>query len=280
MKYSLSMNDDLGLKIDCIKRNLESYLIVKKRKTFLDSQIEESFDLYELEPEELNSLMDLENESLQSFSEKYEMQPLGDNEEVISIYLYNGLDVVQSIGKPILVYVFEAGKPGYVKEISDTREALQKIVEGELEYVSVGREDLVLVCNETSMLDNLPKNRGLHGTFLIKGTENGYSASLTDKQIQEIRNEFDKKEHNNSKSKYLKEYFDTHEIPRKLFTYKVGDTMFYYGSEVIIDFLLQQEDERKIEMIESEIKNIEKHNKDIYKYLESVGLSLARQRVR
>lgn len=281
MKLLLSAEDDLRLKMDShIDRNLENYLIVQKRRKVLDSNYKDTFESYKLSTSEIELLSTtMKDESIDSFCEKYPLKPTEKGEEVILISLYDGFDVSTSIGKPVLVYVFEAGKSGYVQEIHDTREAMKELVEGEIEYVSVGRNDLVLICNENGMLENLPKHRGLHGTFLIKGLSNGFSASLTKEQIKDIRNEFDKKENNTSKSPYLKNFFDTHTIPREVFNYTIDSTVLYIGTEIIIDYLLQQENERALEMIELQIKNIEKNNGDIYQYLESIGRDLAKQRV-
>lgn len=281
MELLLNAEDDLSLKLDAnVKRNLEYYLIVKKRKNLSGSYYKESYYSYNLNPTEIDILLkNMKYENITSFCETYQVKPTEEGEEIIVISLYEGFDVHTSIGKPLLVYVFEAGKPGYVQEIIDTREALKEIVEGEIEYVYVGRDDLVLICNETGMLDNLPKHRGIHGTFLIRGVSNGFPASLTEKQIKEIRDEFDKKENYKSKSSYLKNYFDTHSIPRKVFNYTIDSTVLYIGTEIIIEFILQQENERALEMIELQIKNIEKNNEDIYEYLESIGRDLAKQRV-
>jgi hypothetical protein len=85
------------------------------------------------------------------------------------------------------IVVYEPNKKKKtVKEIDNTLEAMQEVVGGYIELVKLGRQDIVLVCNEEGRVLGLPKNRGFYGTFLFVGNTPPDFTSLTDEQLDFI----------------------------------------------------------------------------------------------
>ena len=87
----------------------------------------------------------------------------------------------------------KVGEEPEVMNIENTLEAKQKLVDGWIEVVSV-TEDILLVCNEEGKLDNLPPNLlfdydYIAGDCFFIGDdyENGDFKSLTDEQIEEVK---------------------------------------------------------------------------------------------
>jgi len=66
----------------------------------------------------------------------------------------------------IKVYVKRPGEPARPRVIPNTLEALQKIVGGYIETVSV-TTDLVIICNEEGRLINLPYNCEFYGVDFV-----------------------------------------------------------------------------------------------------------------
>ena len=60
----------------------------------------------------------------------------------------------------------EPGKSGEVREIENTLEALQKIVGGYIETVTL-LSDLVIICNEEGRILNLPYNCNICGVEFV-----------------------------------------------------------------------------------------------------------------
>lgn len=102
----------------------------------------------------------------------------------------------------IKVVIVEPGKEPYVKVIKNTLEAMQEIVEGYIEQVSLEETDkhsLVLICNEEGKLIGLPGNRRIGndiiaGTFFVAAVDidSGELVSLTEDQIKSIKTRFAK----------------------------------------------------------------------------------------
>lgn len=276
MKYLLSNEDKFSLEMEAeMKRKLRDYAIVEKKQSINEWKEMTIYDLYELNEEEVSS--NFSNETLSSFSKNYLEVPLKDNEIVKTVSIYHDGKERVEFGLPIKVLVFEPDKPSYVKEISHTRLAVSDIVGGDAEYVHIGRDDMVLVCNEVGMLINLPKHRGFYGTFLIMGLRSGKTTSLSERQIKEAIKAFDKKQNYESKSKYLQQYFQNNEVPRKVFSYEFENISSHIGTESIIEFILSQESKEQLQMIELEIRDIERNKKDIYPYLKSIGYQMAKR---
>ena len=87
----------------------------------------------------------------------------------------------------------KVGEEPEVMNIENTLEAKQKLVDGWIEVVSV-TEDILLVCNEEGKLDNRPPNLlfdydYIAGDCFFIGDdyENGDFKSLTDEQIEEVK---------------------------------------------------------------------------------------------
>lgn len=103
----------------------------------------------------------------------------------------------------IKVIIVEPQKAPYVKEIENTLEAKQAIVDGWIEQLSLPKDNVVIILNEEGKINNLPYNRALYdsegkpidvicGTFLIclapPDTEN--YASLPDELIEKYKKRF------------------------------------------------------------------------------------------
>jgi Domain of unknown function (DUF3846) len=276
MNYLLSNENKFTLEIEAeMKRSLKDYVIVEKKETVNEWTVINTYDLYEIPDKERS--IDYSNQTLSGFSRNYLHQPLKSNEEITTVSIYHNGEIIKEFGLPIKIVVFEPNKPGYIKEIEHTGLALSEIVDGEVEHVYLGREDMILVCNEVGLLRNLPKHRGFHGTFLIMGLHDGKTVSLTDMQIKEAIKEFDKKQNYESKSKYLQQYFQKNDVPRKVFSYEFENISSHIGTESIIEFLLLQESKEQLQMIELEIRDIERNQKDIYPYLKTIGYQMAKR---
>lgn len=277
MKYLLSNDDILPIWTEADSRGLKYYMIVK-RKTLVNPQwevYEENYELYELEEQEANQL--LEEDSKEAIISKFFQTLIKENEEITEIKIYHEDKLMKEFGERIRVLIFEPFQPSYIKEIENTRTAIREIIGGYPEYVNIGRPDLVLICHEEGMLLNLPKDRGIYGTFIVAGLLDGECVSLTDEQIEDVRSVFEKRENYQSKNVYLTRYFQNNPVPRKMFHFEINGRSYYIDSESVIEFLLSQEDEDILQMIEMEIKDIEKSGKDIYLYLERIAYQMAKQ---
>ena len=99
----------------------------------------------------------------------------------------------------IRVIIVKTNKEPYTVKIKNTLEEKQKIVGGLIEFVEI-EHNVDLICNEESKILNLDFNRIIKndiicGTFIIVGQKNGYSISLSRKQIQKYKKEFALKKH-------------------------------------------------------------------------------------
>lgn len=87
-----------------------------------------------------------------------------------------------------------------IKMIENTLEAQQEIVEGDIEYINI-EDDAVLVCNEEGKLMNLQANRRvgydvIAGIFFIAHDDGSeYLKSLKDEQIEKYMERFNEIEH-------------------------------------------------------------------------------------
>jgi Domain of unknown function (DUF3846) len=94
--------------------------------------------------------------------------------------------------KNIRVLVYEPGKEPEERTIPNNLEALQGIVGGDIEVVSLSRS-LKLICNEEGRLRGLPPNRvvphfgAICGTFLVAGQRGADLCSLVDLEIEVLR---------------------------------------------------------------------------------------------
>jgi len=89
----------------------------------------------------------------------------------------------------IIILIKEPGEDLETREVEDKLKNYQKIVGGYIETVSIA-ENLILVCNEEGMLQNLPVNiignNIFYGTVFFVRTEYENFASLTDADIELI----------------------------------------------------------------------------------------------
>lgn len=95
--------------------------------------------------------------------------------------------------KDLRIVLKKVGKNPEVMNIENTLEAKQKLVDGLIEVVSITNE-ILLICNEEGKLDNLPPNLlfdydYIAGDCFFIGDDykNGDFKSLTDEQIEEVR---------------------------------------------------------------------------------------------
>lgn len=102
------------------------------------------------------------------------------------------------------VLVMEPEKEAVVKEIDNSLESMQKIVDGYIEAIYPYQDPVALVCNEEGKLNHLPLNRALYdeengqlldviaGTFFICGAppDGEDFVSLTEDQIEKYREKF------------------------------------------------------------------------------------------
>lgn len=98
-----------------------------------------------------------------------------------------------SKNKELKIVLKKVGEEPKIMNIENTLEAKQKLVDGWIEVISV-TEDILLVCNEEGKLDNLPPNLlfdydYIAGDCFFIGDdyENGDFKSLTDEQIEEVK---------------------------------------------------------------------------------------------
>lgn len=98
--------------------------------------------------------------------------------------------------RKLRVLVVEPGKLPYVTEIENDLRTLQKIVDGNIQYVGLDRNSFIY-CNEEGKLLGLDGNRRLDNGDIIAGTfiicredGTGIEASLTDEQIGKYMQRF------------------------------------------------------------------------------------------
>lgn len=102
--------------------------------------------------------------------------------------------------KQIRVLVVAPLQKPVIKMIENTLEAQQEIVEGDIEYINI-EDDAVLVCNEEGKLMNLQANRRvgydvIAGIFFIAHDDGSeYLKSLTGEQIEKYMERFNEIEH-------------------------------------------------------------------------------------
>ena len=101
----------------------------------------------------------------------------------------------------IRVLVVEPGKAPYAKQIENDYRAMQKLVDGCIEFVPLPEPDCHLYCNDEGKLIGLELNRGLRdedgnlydimaGTFLVVGLSEDSFTSLTPEQVQKYTEHF------------------------------------------------------------------------------------------
>lgn len=93
------------------------------------------------------------------------------------------------------VIIKEVGESPRIEEIENTLQALQKLVGGYIETVTL-HNDVVLICNEEGKLQGLPQNFGIGGDVIV-GTavfvshnREGDFIDLNDWQVEDIMSKF------------------------------------------------------------------------------------------
>lgn len=175
------------------------------------------------------------------------------------------------------ILVFEPHKPSYTMQVEDTLAGYQKIVGGYIQVAHTIDDEIDIVCKYMGLLDNLPKDRGMHGTFFAVGVKEGRFVSITDAQITKTRELYERKKNYQSKSAYLSKFFEEKQVKHEIYTFDFNDTFFSFDSEVVIQFLLNLEDKRGIEIIEDRIRAIDFTNADIHHFLKFIAKKLAEE---
>ena len=103
----------------------------------------------------------------------------------------------------IKIVLKKVGKEPEVIDIENTLDAKQELVDGLIEVARV-TDDILLICNEEGKIDNLPPNLlfdydYIAGDCFFIGDdyENGDFKSLTDEQIEEVKEICRKRKLNN-----------------------------------------------------------------------------------
>ncbi len=119
----------------------------------------------------------------------------------------------QTEDNQLRVLVVEPGKTPYAKQIENDFRAMQKLVDGCIEFVALPKSDCHLYCNDEGKLTGMPGNRRLDngdiicGTFFIcAGDKNGNDISLNDEQIQRYTERFREPEHYTDEEAHHVEY--------------------------------------------------------------------------
>ncbi len=98
--------------------------------------------------------------------------------------------------KQIRVVIVEPHTPPRVETIDNTLEAIQRIVGGSIEKISLLEDGLDHLCNVDSKIIGLPLNRALcyegqiydiiAGTFIVTSSKGIHFASLSEEEIQRV----------------------------------------------------------------------------------------------
>lgn len=94
------------------------------------------------------------------------------------------------------VYKLEPNKPGYVKEIYNTLETLQKEVGGYIELCQLGN-GLIAIVDEEGVIKDLPANAYIPNYGVIRGNivfvrDDGEDfTSLTDEDIEKLKEDYE-----------------------------------------------------------------------------------------
>jgi hypothetical protein len=103
--------------------------------------------------------------------------------------------------KKIKVILLEPNRVAKVTEIEHSLEAMQKVVQGDIQAVYPFEEDVCIVCNEEGKLEGLPLNRALYdddheiydiiaGPAFICDCSGESFGSLSEEQIKKYSRQF------------------------------------------------------------------------------------------
>jgi Domain of unknown function (DUF3846) len=85
------------------------------------------------------------------------------------------------------IVVVEPDKDPEIRIINHTLEEMHRIVGGYIETVKTDLEGVVIVCNESGMIDGLPLNAfNIHGTFFFVAVDVPEFISLNEYQINKV----------------------------------------------------------------------------------------------
>lgn len=120
--------------------------------------------------------------------------------------------------KKIKVLVVEPEKEAYVKKISNTLKSLNNEVYGKIEMTNI-EDGVIIISNRTSKSEGLPFNRYMKnnivcGTFLILGTCNGETVSLSEKMIEKYKEYFKLSKHKHIVENFKSRYSSSSELVR------------------------------------------------------------------
>ncbi len=178
----------------------------------------------------------------------------------------------------VKVLVFEPYKKSYILEVEDHITNYQQIVDGLIEIVRIQLPNMVLVCNDCGLIDELPRDRGIHGTFFIVGVDEDYNfKSLTEEQIQTAQEAYENKKNYESKNQFLSTYFEEKKLEYRQFHYKTNNCLHIIDTETIISYILSYPDEGILKILENAIRRLDFYNKDIYHFLRYIGRNIAEE---
>ena len=88
----------------------------------------------------------------------------------------------------VKVIYFKIGKKPEVGNMVNSVEGMQKSIGGGYaQVINIGVKDMVILYDEEGLIKELPYNRGLRGDWLIAGTRGEEFISLTDQQVEWIK---------------------------------------------------------------------------------------------
>lgn len=88
----------------------------------------------------------------------------------------------------VKVVYFKVGKEPEIGNMINSVEGMQKAIGGGwVQVINTRIENMVIVCDEEGLIKKLPLNRGLRGDWLIVGTRGEEFISLTDQQVEWIK---------------------------------------------------------------------------------------------
>jgi hypothetical protein len=88
----------------------------------------------------------------------------------------------------VRIVYFKVGKDPEIGNMENTVDGMQKVIGGGyVQVVNIGAEGMVILCDEEGLIKDLPYNRGLRGDWIIVGTDEDEFVSLTDQQVEWIK---------------------------------------------------------------------------------------------
>jgi len=88
----------------------------------------------------------------------------------------------------VRVVHFKIGKEPEVGDMTNSVHGMRESIGGGYaQVVNIGIKGMIIICDEEGSLKELPHNRGLRGDWLIVGAREEEFVSLTDQQVEWIK---------------------------------------------------------------------------------------------